>query len=302
MTLTRRARLTLVPSLARAYFARSCSSLANFDTSTFRPSRAVILTKVSRYEFERLRHDSLTEAQLENELTARGSNYSAIKKHHNIHKSLEVSVVEALERAGLEIKVVKRNQEYTDELVTWADMIVTTGGDGTFLMGASKILDSHKPVIGFNTDPTRSEGHLCLPKHYSYNIQVSRSVIVKKLYIFVSYFKEAVDMLLSGRFRWYFRRRARITLTGDPEKINQPPVELKEQQLQYPEYRYMDMMNENDEEGSDHPFKEPMLEKPEFSRTLPILALNELYIGESLSSRVSYLEIQVRTDLLTVDR
>ena len=98
-------------------------------------------------------------------------------------------------------------------------------------------------------------------------------------------------MLLSGKFRWFFRRRLRITLTGDPEKINQPPVELKEQQLQYPEYRYMDMMNEMD---SDHPFKEPMEEKPEVSRTLPILALNEIYIGESLSSRVSYLEIQVK--------
>ena len=51
-------------------------------------------------------------------------------------------------------------------------------------------------------------------------------------------------MLLSGKFRWFFRRRLRITLTGDPEKINQPPVELKEQQLQYPEYRYMDLMSE----------------------------------------------------------
>jgi len=275
MTLTSRAMLTPVPSLARACVARSCSSLGHFDTSHFRPGRAVILTKVSRYEFERLRHDSLTEAQLENELTARGSNYNAIKHHHNIHKSLELSVVEALQRAGIETKVVKRNQEYTDELVKWADMIVTTGGDGTFLMGASKIFDSNKPVIGFNTDPTKSEGHLCLPKHYSFNIQ------------------EAVDLLLSGQFRWYFRRRARITLTGDPEKINQPPVELKEQQLQYPEYRYMDLMNES---GSDHPFKEPMLEKPEVSRTLPILALNELYIGESLSSRVSYLEIKVDND------
>lgn len=275
MTLTSRAMLTPIPSLTRACVARFCSSLGHFDTSQFRPGRAVILTKVSRYEFERLRHDSLSEAQLEHELTARGSNYNAIKHHHNIHKSLELSVVEALERAGIETKVVKRNQEYTDELVKWADMIVTTGGDGTFLMGASKIFDSNKPVIGFNTDPTRSEGHLCLPKKYSFNIQ------------------EAVDLLLSGQFRWFFRRRARITLTGDPEKINQPPVELKEQQLQYPEYRYMDLMNES---GSDHPFKEPMLEKPEISRTLPILALNELYIGESLSSRVSYLEIKVDND------
>ena len=83
-------------------------------------------------------------------------------------------MAETLEKAGVEIKIVKRNQEYTDEIVKWADMIVTTGGDGTFLMGASKILDKNKPVIGFNTDPTRSEGHLCLPKHYSFNIQVSK--------------------------------------------------------------------------------------------------------------------------------
>ena len=179
-------------------------------------------------------------------------------------------MVDALEKAGVEIKLVKRIQEYTDELVQWADMIVTTGGDGTFLMGASKIFDRSKPVIGFNTDPTRSEGHLCLPKHYSFNIQ------------------DAVDMILSGKFRWFFRRRLRITLTGDPTKINQPPVELKEQQLQYPEYRYMDLMNDH-----DHPFKEPVDDNTEISRTLPILALNEIYIGESLSSRVSYLEVQV---------
>ena len=82
-------------------------------------------------------------------------------------------MADTLEKAGLEIRIVKRNQEYTDDIVKWADMIVTTGGDGTFLMGASKILDKNKPVIGFNTDPTRSEGHLCLPKHYSFNIQVS---------------------------------------------------------------------------------------------------------------------------------
>ena len=81
-------------------------------------------------------------------------------------------MADTLEKAGVEIKIVKRNQEYTDEIVKWADMIITTGGDGTFLMGASKILDKNKPVIGFNTDPTRSEGHLCLPKHYSFNIQV----------------------------------------------------------------------------------------------------------------------------------
>jgi len=256
---------------------RQCSKFTQYDTTQFRPKKAVVLTKVSRYEFEKLRHENISERELEQELTSRGSNYAAIRHHHNIHKALEVSVVETLEKAGLEIRLVKRIQEYTDELVNWADMVVTTGGDGTFLMGASKIFDRNKPVIGINTDPTRSEGHLCLPKHYSFNIQ------------------EAVDMLLSGKFRWFFRRRLRITLTGDPEKINQPPVELKEQQLQYPEYRYMDLMSEtsSDDNIIDHPFKETTNDNMEVSRTLPILALNEIYIGESLSSRVSYLEIQV---------
>jgi hypothetical protein len=42
--------------------------------------------QVSRYEFEKMRYYELTEKQLEEELTARGSNYAAVRHHHNIHK------------------------------------------------------------------------------------------------------------------------------------------------------------------------------------------------------------------------
>ena len=169
------------------YFSfRCCSSFGYWDPTHFKPKKAVILTKVSgtslsnyfiffkkvsRYEFEKLRHEHLSEKQLEEELTLRGSTYAAVRHHHNIHKALEVGVAETLEDSGIETKIVKRF-EYNDDVVKWADMIVTTGGDGTFLMGASKILNRSKPVIGINTDPTRSEGHLCLPKHFSFNIKV----------------------------------------------------------------------------------------------------------------------------------
>ena len=44
------------------------------------------MSQVSRYEYEKMRHDQLTEKQLEEELTARGSNYAAVRHHHNIHK------------------------------------------------------------------------------------------------------------------------------------------------------------------------------------------------------------------------
>ena len=30
----------------------------------------------------------------------------------------------------------------------WADLIVTAGGDGTFLMAAGRVLNRNKPVVG----------------------------------------------------------------------------------------------------------------------------------------------------------
>ena len=55
----------------------------------------------------------------------------------------------------------------------------------------------------------------------------------------------------------------------------------------------MDLMTEA---SLDHPFKEPGKKgNVESSKVLPVLALNEIYIGESLSSRVSYLELKVTT-------
>lgn len=53
----------------------------------------------------------------------------------------------------------------------WADIVVPIGGDGTFLLTASRacpLLANDKPIVGFNSDPIRSEGRLLLPKQYSY--------------------------------------------------------------------------------------------------------------------------------------
>lgn len=70
----------------------------------------------------------------------------------------------------METKVVSRN-DYSYDLIDWADAIVTSGGDGTFLLAAAKILNNKKPVIGFNSDPLRSKGHLCLPSKYSVDVK-----------------------------------------------------------------------------------------------------------------------------------
>ena len=41
------------------------------------------------------------------------------------------------------------------------DIIMSLGGDGTFLKTASYIKNSQKPILGVNTDPQRSVGMLC---------------------------------------------------------------------------------------------------------------------------------------------
>ena len=103
--------------------------------------------------------------------------------HHNIHKSTEEKIIQALEARGVETKKCQR-MNYTYELIEWADIIFTTGGDGTFLLGASKVRTPDKPVVGINTDPTRSEGYLCLPKHFSFSPD------------------HAIEELMAGHFRY----------------------------------------------------------------------------------------------------
>jgi NAD+ kinase len=61
--------------------------------------------------------------------------------------------------------------EYTQGNIDWADVIMPTGVDGTYLMAASRMHGNDKPVIGLNLNPIRSEGYLCLPVKYSTNVR-----------------------------------------------------------------------------------------------------------------------------------
>lgn len=246
-------------------YAMTCPP--QLEPANFKPQKVLILTKLSRYEFEKRRHPELTERQLEKCLRMRGSDYNILLYHHYIHKGVENTVNSVFTAAGIETRVVYRF-DYSDPNIEWADAIVTTGGDGTYLLAASRILDRNKPLIGFNSDPTRSKGQLCLPQKYSVDV------------------KEAVEKLLKGKFRWTFRSRIRVTLIG--ENIFKPPVELHDQQLRYHEYRYLDL------EPQLHTLQKdisPCSEIGVARRVLPVLALNEVFIGECVSARVSYMEL-----------
>ncbi|XP_077203097.1 NAD kinase 2, mitochondrial isoform X3 [Paroedura picta] len=126
------------------------------------------------------------------------------------------------------------------------------------LLAASKVLDRLKPVIGVNTDPDRSEGHLCLPVRYTHS------------------FPDALQKLYRGEFRWQWRQRIRLHLEGTG--INPVPVDLHEQQFSQEQHSRAHVNGRFQDQRSQ--ISAPHL--------LPVRALNEVFIGESLSSRVNY--------------
>lgn len=65
--------------------------------------------------------------------------------------------------------------------------------------------------------------------------------------------------------------------------INDDPIELHDQQLVFPEHRFMEHIAEDEQVRMLRPQITPKMNFP--TRTLPCLALNEVFVGESLSSR-----------------
>lgn len=137
--------------------------------SGFTPAKVAVVTKTTRYEFEqqRYRYAGLSEEDFKQLLALKGSSYSGLLERHNIHTINVGQIVDSLQKEGIEVRIVKRG-EYDEDTVRWADAIISAGGDGTMLLVASKVYDKNKPVLGVNTDPERSEGHLCLPVHYTH--------------------------------------------------------------------------------------------------------------------------------------
>ncbi|KAM9590757.1 NAD kinase 2, mitochondrial-like isoform 3-T4 [Morphnus guianensis] len=230
----------------------------------FWPARVAVVVKTTRYEFEqqRYRYAGLSEEDLKQLLALKGSNYAGLLERHRIHTKNMEHVIDSLRNERIEVRLVER-REYNEEIVRWADAVISAGGDGTMLLAASKVFDKFKPVIGVNTDPERSEGHLCLPARYTQS------------------FPEALQKLYRGDFRWQWQQRIRLYLEGTG--INPTPVDLHEQQLSQEQHSRAHINERFQDQRSD--ISGPHL--------LPVRALNEVFIGESLSSRASYYEISV---------
>lgn len=221
-----------------------------------RIKKALIVTKITRYEFEKIRHAELNDEQLEEKIRCRGTDYDALMYYHNLHKTVEKKVVKCFQDSGVDVKLVNRLTINRDAM-RWTDIIVPVGGDGTFLLAASRasplFIENSVPIVGFNSDPQRSEGRLMLPKQFTCDVD------------------DAVNRIQHGDFDWMHRSRIRITILNvngkqpvpmDLHEYNTQPVEHKELIVNEP--TLIDAINGN---GSKRKFTK---------RVLPYLALNEV--------------------------
>ena len=85
------------------------------------------------------------------------------KEASDIHEECAGRVVEELEGSGREVRVVADYLVGGEDTVG-VDLVCSLGGDGTFLRTASVIKSPSLPILGINTDPARSVGHLCSSK------------------------------------------------------------------------------------------------------------------------------------------
>ncbi|KAL6442326.1 hypothetical protein ACFW04_002527 [Cataglyphis niger] len=231
------------------------------NESSFVPKKILVVAKLSRYHFERLREPELNETQLKLKLIERGSDYDTMLTSHFVTKAVIDHVIRVLQNMNVEYKIVDRttiDQSY----FTWADLILPVGGDGTFLLASNLIFDNKKLIMGINSNPEKSEGYLLLSPKYTENI------------------REIFEMLRAGHYNILMRRRIRTTLKG--EDIWKPPFHMHEKgRVAGGERVYV---NEK--------FKDTPDELPR-ERRLPWLALNEVFMGETLSARTSTLFIKL---------
>lgn len=244
----------------KSTYVNNHSFHSHAKNNKLRIKKVLIVTKLTRYEFEQLRHPDLNEQQLEEKIKYRGTDFDALMYYHNLHKKVEQKVVDSFSQLGVEVKVVNRIT-INKELLRWTDLIVPVGGDGTFLLAASRatpfFIQNSVPIVGFNSDPQRSEGRLMLPKQYTSDVN------------------DAVKKIIMGEFDWMHRSRIRITLlkfNGDTpvpidlHEFNPAPVEHKE--LIVSEPTLLDQING----GAYYPGRKSKAMK----RMLPYLALNEV--------------------------
>jgi NAD+ kinase len=118
--------------------------------------RVAILRKVSA--FEQISRLQLL-GQVDAEESRRILSDRAVVESHDTHKSAALLVEQCVRDHTSEVRVL---EQLTPEDGHWADLVISVGGDGTFLQASHAVDDScSTPILGVNSCPQTSFGYYC---------------------------------------------------------------------------------------------------------------------------------------------
>ncbi|XP_015182147.1 PREDICTED: NAD kinase 2, mitochondrial-like [Polistes dominula] len=219
----------------------------------FKPQRVLGITKVTRWDIIRSKYPDLDEMRLNDKFFTLKSEISldTLKKEHKMKTDCENQLNEITKKIGCNFRMIK-SVDNANEDVEWADLVISIGGDGAFLLASRLIKNNKKAIIGIN------------PK----------------------------TVINERKYHLLMRSRIRTTMYG--KNINDEPYQLDEKtrslkdlmKVNYDEQNCENVIESNERNITD------FLQKSN-RRVLPWLALNEVYMGEFLSTGTLTLTIQV---------
>lgn len=151
---------------------------------------ALILRKSTRWQWEK-EQTGMSDQDLKKHLQQKGTNVAELLENEKKQVQACQQILSELSKAGISARVVSRPELV--QLLPETDLVISAGGDGTFLAAASAVTDQ-TPIIGINTDPIGSEGHLC----------VGGKTPPRNL----------IERLVSGNLNWVQRSRIRVTVAS----------------------------------------------------------------------------------------
>ncbi|CAI4231954.1 unnamed protein product [Auanema sp. JU1783] len=188
--------LSSEPNMALAV-AAVCYSGTSLETEVPGPANipqefrtVVIVQKTTRWDWEQEKNPNFCLTQLSEYLRRRGEDVDKMLRTDRQQKKAVDEIANRFKQNGVEAKIVSRHE--LSSWLSWADLVISAGGDGTFLSAAAAIKNEQIPIIGINTDPRGSEGHFCVDgKHPPHDL---------------------IERLMNGKFQWTHRSRIRVTL------------------------------------------------------------------------------------------
>ncbi|VDN15366.1 unnamed protein product [Dibothriocephalus latus] len=207
-------------------FSRTLSDIPGKQLSPLK--KALIVSKRSAYEFEQSRSSYPDEATLEKSILEKGKNYDNLRSAHRFHNRIIDELTRCLRAYDVEVRVVHfKHYDFSD--AQWSDLILSVGGDGTFLSAASKCVCS-------------------------------------------------VFYLLFSRF-WRQRIRLQLTPYVAPLETRHPEIvniyNISPKASPFRTERRVDELEASSETSDSAPL----------TRTLPIRALNEVFVSTCMSAR-----------------